>query len=251
MPECRVRGLKIYYRIAERESEEDTPVIFVHGAGGSSHGWTNQLKASIPGFWQVALDLPGHARSHGQGENRIEEYAKWITAFIQAMGFKECVLAGNSMGGAIVQMVALTRPELLRAVILVGTGARLKVDDELLRRSRQGQSFADYAYAPGTPLKVQLESGKEFELTAPEVRYHDFLACNEFDIMDRIHEIDKPALIICGQEDILTPVKYAQYLHEHLPESRLEIIPEAGHMVMWEQAQQVNRILRDFLMSLS
>ena len=242
--------VKIHYQISSSSLKGTLPVIFIHGSGASLHVWTNQLQLGIPGFCQLALDLPGHARSEGKGEEHIQDYVDWIVDFIQCLGFKQCILAGHSMGGAIAQLAALNKPELFRGVILVGTGARLRVAKDVLARARQGDSFAEYAYAPSTAPKLQQEAEKEFSLTSPGVRYHDFLACDRFDIMDRVQEIKPTALIICGKDDALTPVKYSQFLHEHLSDSRLEIIPEAGHMVMWEQAEAFNNILKDFLLSL-
>ncbi|MGM0424189.1 MAG: alpha/beta fold hydrolase [Thermodesulfobacteriota bacterium] len=250
MPECTVQGCKIHYQAADKSVAGNMPALFVHGAGGSLHVWANQLQPNIPGFCQIALDLPGHARSQGGGEEYVQDYVQWIIGFIQAMGFEQCVLAGHSMGGAITQMAALHNPELFRAIVLVGTGARLRVAEDVLHKAWQGDSFANYAYAPDTARQLQQEAEKEFGLTPPEIRYYDFLACDRFDIMDRVQEIQPETLVICGQEDRLTPVKYSQYLHQHLPSSRLEIVPGAGHMVMWEQADAFNQVLQDFLLAL-
>jgi pimeloyl-ACP methyl ester carboxylesterase len=224
-----------------------TPIIFIHGAGGSLHLWYNQLKMQLTGYCHVAVDLPGHARSEGRGHQEIQAYADLIADFIYNLGYTHPVLAGHSMGGAITQTVAVTHPKLLQAIILVGTGARLRVAPDVLTRARKGASFAEYAYAPQTSTSVKQEAEKEFGLTSPEVRYHDFLACDRFDLMERVQEIQIPTLIICGQEDKLTPIKYAMYLQEQMPNARLETIPQAGHMVMWEQPEACNRIIKDFL----
>ncbi len=250
MPEVTLGNCTLFYQISPHAGPDELPVLFIHGAGGSSHLWSNQLALHINGCFQLALDLPGHARSGGTGENSIQAYAQWVVDFIHELGCAQCVLAGHSMGGAITQTVALTNPDLLRAMILIGTGARLRVTEEVLVRAREGASFAEYAYAPQTPDSIRQEAEKEFSLTSPEVRYHEFVACDHFDCMQRISEIKTPTLILCGAQDQLTPVKYSQYLHQHLPDSRLEIIPQAGHMVMWEQAEACNRTIKDFLETL-
>jgi pimeloyl-ACP methyl ester carboxylesterase len=144
-------------------------------------------------------------------------------------------------------IAALSFPKLLQGIILVGTGARLRVAEDVLIRARKGASFAEYAYSSDTPVSVKREAEREFRLTSPEVRYHDFLACNNFDIMDQVHEIALPTLIICGQDDKLTPVKYSQFLHQKIPDSWLKTIPLAGHMVMWEQPEACNQAIQDFL----
>jgi pimeloyl-ACP methyl ester carboxylesterase len=82
------------------------------------------------------------------------------------------------------------------------------------------------------------------------VIYNDFLACNQFDIRNRLSEIKLPTLVVCGEEDQLTPVKYSKYLHEAVTGSRLVLIPRAGHMVMSEQPDPFNRALLSFLETL-
>ncbi len=67
--------------------------------------------------------------------------------------------------------------------------------------------------------------------------------------MDRLSAIGQPALVVVGEDDQMTPVKYARYLLDHLTGARLEIVPRAGHMVMLEQPAAVERILIDWLTS--
>ncbi|HPZ65628.1 MAG TPA: alpha/beta hydrolase, partial [Bacillota bacterium] len=75
----------------------------------------------------------------------------------------------------------------------------------------------------------------------------DFTACDRFDRLDRLPEIEAPTLIICGTEDRLTPVKYSRYLHQTIPRSQLVELEGAGHMVMLEAPEQVNRAIAVFL----
>ena len=250
MPELTVGSCRLFYRISPKADPDSLPVVCIHGAGGSSHVWHNQLSMPITGYAPMALDLPGHARSHGSGETSIQAYSKWIIDFLRQLGCGQSVLVGHSMGGAITLDVALTEPDMLKAIILVGTGARLRVTQEVLDQARKGASLTEYAYTPETPLSVIQEAEKEFDLTSPDIRYNDFVACDGFDAMQRLSDIQCPALVICGEQDRLTPVKYSQYLHRHIPGSRLEIIPQAGHMVMWEQAGACNRAIQDFVAKL-
>jgi pimeloyl-ACP methyl ester carboxylesterase len=67
------------------------------------------------------------------------------------------------------------------------------------------------------------------------------------DIMDRAEAIPGPALIVCGEDDWLTPVKHSRFLHQRIPGSELRVIEDAGHMVMWEQPREVNEHIREFL----
>lgn len=245
-------NLNISYAVGGEPAPDKTAVVYVHGAGGTHHVWRHQLGLDVPGFYQVAVELPGHGRSAGHGCTTIGEYRDFLRDFIAAAGLGRVVLAGHSMGGAIAMDFALNYPELLRGLVLVGTGARLRVAPFVLEMVQKGeaQALARYAYAPGTDPALVAEAEEEFGLTPAGVRYNDFLACDRFDVMGRLGEIRTPTLILCGEEDVLTPVKYSRYLEANIPGARLVTIPAAGHMVMWEQPGAVNRALAEFLAGL-
>jgi len=250
MPEAIVVGnLSIGCDVGGKPAPEKTAVVFVHGAGRTRHVWRHQLGLDVPGFYQVAVDLPGHGRSAGHGYATIAEYRDFLRDFLAAVGLGRVVIAGHSMGGAIALDLALKYPELLRGLVLVGTGARLRVAPFVLEAVRKGEARAlgKYSYAPGTDPALVAEAEKEFDLMSKEVRYKDFLACDRFDVMGRLGEIRTPTLILCGEEDVLTPVKYARYLEGNIPGARMVTVSAAGHMVMWEQAEAVNRALVEFL----
>ncbi|MCJ7569410.1 MAG: alpha/beta hydrolase, partial [Anaerolineales bacterium] len=84
----------------------------------------------------------------------------------------------------------------------------------------------------------------------PEVIHGDFTACNQFDICDHLPEIRVPSLILCGEQDRLTPLKYARHLNEQIPDSTLVLIEGAGHMVMLERPLEVAEVVEHFLASL-
>jgi pimeloyl-ACP methyl ester carboxylesterase len=85
--------------------------------------------------------------------------------------------------------------------------------------------------------------------TGPSVLRGDFLACDRFDIMDRLGGMGVPVLVVGGLADRLTPIKYSRYLVEQIPEARLVTVEGAGHMVMLEQPQQVAGAVREFVMT--
>jgi pimeloyl-ACP methyl ester carboxylesterase len=83
--------------------------------------------------------------------------------------------------------------------------------------------------------------------TPPAVLHGDFLACDQFDVLPRLGEILSPTLVICGEEDQLTPLKYSRFLAEAIPDARLEKVPKAGHMVMLEQPAAVTTAVKSFM----
>ncbi len=251
MPFVQVLGKKIHY-VGDVGVEGDAPLLFVHGAGGTHENWLNQLRGLSGRYPALAVDLPGHGRSEGDGFRSIEAYRDFVKEFLDALGLRQAVLVGHSMGGAIALSFALLYPTRLAALVLVGTGARLKVHPrvfEALRgdRNEAAHLLVGWAYAENAPPELIRQGEAKWLEASPAVVEGDFLACNAFDLMDEVEKIRLPTLILCGAEDRLTPVKYAEYLHQKIRGSRLLLVPGAGHMVMIERPEEMNRALDAFL----
>jgi len=232
------------------------PVVFVHGAGGTRGVWARLgHHLARKGRRSLALDLPGHGGSEGPGCGRIEAYAGWALRFLEARGLRRPVLAGHSMGGGIALACALAAPGGLGGLILLGTGARLRVLDSILQGIRTDfektvDAIVGYAFAPGAPPAMAEESRRELRACPPEVLEGDFRACDAFDVMERLGEISLPTLVLCGEDDALTPPKYARFLAGRIPRARLEPIAGAGHMLMLERVAPVGEAIAAFLDSL-
>jgi len=197
----------------------------------------------------MAVDLPGHGRSEGNPYTTVSEYRDFILSLLDTLSLRCVYLGGHSLGGAITLDFALHYPDRVAGLVLVGTGARLRVTRSILEPLRKGQMVPDlvkWAYAPAVNLDLLQLAQREWAKVPPSTFLADFTACDQWDVMDRLGEIRHPALIICGSEDRLTPIKYSQYLFQHIPDAQLKIVPDAGHMVMIEQPDLVNRIMIDY-----
>jgi pimeloyl-ACP methyl ester carboxylesterase len=224
--------------------------VFVHGAGGSSAFW-DLVRPAFPGAW--CPDLPGHAAGRPRRANEpappdepgrasIEEYADWLMAQVAAQGWPAVALVGHSMGGAIAQVVGLRRPPWLRALVLSGTGARLRVAPEFLELlERDPDAAVDWVIERNfaTPPNGYRREGIRRQLARipPAVRLADYRACNAFNVMAQVanRELHAPALVLCGAEDRQTPPKYSTYLAEHIRGAILAYVPDAGHFAPVEQ----------------
>jgi pimeloyl-ACP methyl ester carboxylesterase len=228
-------------------------VLFIHGAGGSSKSWfyqTENLKTSM----EVALiDLSGHGNaSDSEGYVSIDEQRNSIYRVLKTSGIEKCYIAGHSMGGAIAIFCALAFPEMLKGLVLAGTGARLKVFPEILEgikkdKEKTLRNVISFAFAKNSPETLKESGFQEMMKCRAEVIYNDFFACDQFNVMETVKSINIPALIICGSEDALTPVKYSQYLNENIKGSELVVIEGAGHMVMLEKPGEVNKAIMGFV----
>jgi len=253
MPIFRMGEKGISYWAGRKDlSERRGIILFIHGAGGGQYTWAFQKGFFEKQFSPVIIELPGHGESEGEGEDEIGKYAEHVHAFLRAMALHEVFLVGHSMGGAITQTLALTHPEIIKGIVLVGTGARLKVFPMILNGIKTNfketvQKIVQFAYSRKTPSEFIERGVNDMMRCQPEVLYGDFLACDRFDFMNEVDKIDLPALILCGDEDELTPVKYSQLLHNRIKGSKLEILPNAGHMAMMEASEAFNQKVGEFI----
>ena len=223
-------------------------LVFVHGAGGSSMSFYYQLRHFRN---SKAIDLPGHP--FGKPCTSIEGYVEWVRGFNTARRYKDIVLCGHSMGGAITQLYALRYPDELKGIILIGTGAKLRVHPDYMDRcANPGENNADWMeaqkdYYKGVGQDIYDVLLKRAGEVGPEVELNDFKACDQFDIMQEVQGISLPTQIVCGSEDVMTPVKYSDYLTDKIKGARKEIIPGGSHYVQLQKYQQVNEQIERFL----
>jgi pimeloyl-ACP methyl ester carboxylesterase len=251
MPYLTVQGVSAHF-VQRRPVPAGQPVVvFIHGAGGSHQHWLYQVRDLLSAS-TTAVDLPGHGRSEGAGRDSIESYGDWIVAFLDESRVERAVLVGHSMGGAIALDVALRYPFCVAGLGLVASGARLRVAPAILEVIRTEPEAAvaligDWAYGPkASPDLVRL-GRRQMSATPPEVLYGDFLACDGFNVIGRLGEIEVPAHVMCGTQDRLTPPKYATYLRDHISGATLSMIDGAGHMVMIEDPVAVVKALASLL----
>jgi len=244
------------YQRKQRESASDRNLLFIHGAGGNHRFWAHQFRA-LEGVNAYALDLPGHGCSEGRGCKTIAAYRDFLSSFLEALALEKAILVGHSMGGAIALDFALRHPSRSdklspQGLILVGTGARLRVAPAILSGILADFDAAvdlicEWSYGPDAPEKLVRQGRRQMRQTPREVLHRDFAACDAFDVMADLNRINCPTLVICGTQDKLTPPKYSAYLRDHIPGSELVLMEGAGHMVMLEKPEEVTRAMEGFI----
>lgn len=248
----------IYYHIYEGGEEgQRPPVVLIHGAGGNHLSWPSEVRR-LPGYQVYSIDLPGHGRSGGRGQQSIIAYSQSVLEWLEAVGLHRAVFIGHSMGSAIALQLAIEHSQHVLALGLIGGGARLRVAAELIESTASSTTFHNAidaiianSFSPETPAGITDAVTKRMAENRPSVLHADFLACDAFDETERAAEIVQPTLVIVGSEDRMTPVRYSQFLTSALPNARLEIIPGAGHMVMLERPQAVAGVIKPFLDEIS
>jgi pimeloyl-ACP methyl ester carboxylesterase len=227
------------------------PCVFIHGAGGSSASWyfQRELQSSME---VIALDLPGHGNSPGPAPASVEGFRDAVREALLSLGLEKCYLAGHSMGGAIAMSLALSYPEAVKGLILIGTGAKLKVMPEFLEgivkdKENTVRSIIELAFGRNTPPSVKEEGFREMMKCDAQTIFNDYYACDHFDVMASLGEITVPTLILCALSDVLTPPKYSEFLNWKIKGSQIELIQGAGHLMMIEKPAEVNKAIRGFV----
>ena len=249
----RLRELNIGFEAGSEDFRNDLPsLVMIHGAGGSSIVWKPQTHLLRDKCNTFALDLPGHGKTGGKSRSEISEYAQWLTAILEKAFDKQPYLMGHSMGGAIVLAATLSNPELVKGIILVGTGPRLQVAPMFLDGLKNDfekvvENLIGYAYAPDAMKTLVREGINLMKQTGGQVVHADFSACDRFDLQNEVSQISAPCLILCGEQDKLTPPALSEKLNGLIKNSTLKLLPSAGHMVMIENYQLLNEYVTEFI----
>ena len=251
------------------------PLVFVHGLSGSWQNWLEQLPEFSRDHRCIAVDLPGFGESPmPRDEISIKGYGEWLDRLFDEIDIDGAAVVGNSMGGFIGLEAALSIPHRVERLVLVsaaGITIEKQRNETLLRLAERGENLAQYATAhvvAQADWLVRRPRGRRllmwFVAAHPE-KLHPALvheqaqgagkpgflpaldALTNYPIRDRLPEIEAPTLIVWGDKDILVPVKDAYAFDELIPDSRLIVYEDIGHVAMLETPERFNADLRAFL----
>ena len=237
-----------------------TTFMLIHGAAYSHELWRRQLPVLSKSSRIVAIDLPGHGGSDRFPSHQrisVQAYAEHVHSVLSKLKSQSTVLVGHSMGGAISMRCCLDHPEDIKGLALVGTGAKLGVSPAILEGLSSNfeqtvkEAVGGWSFSKSTERRLVEEGVKEMLKCEPDIALADFKACNEFDIRDSVSGISVPTIIVVGDEDKLTPVKWSEFLRSKIFGSEIRIIKAAGHMVMLEKHKEVNDAIESLMTKLA
>jgi pimeloyl-ACP methyl ester carboxylesterase len=248
--------IKFDTEIIQPETKNFPFLVFIHGAGGDKSQWEFQRDFfTNKKFGIITISLPGHGDSSPSKEVSIRSYATNLKEFLSKNGIKKFILVGHSMGGAITLQFSVDFPDFQpMMVVLVGTGAKLNVAPvffDLIQSdfNKAIKMMTDFSYSDKAELAIKEKNAKIITDNGSRVLLGDLEACRQFDIREDLTKIEVPALIICGEEDQMTPLKYSQYLRDNIEDSQLFIFPDVGHFPFLEIPNQVNDIIFQTIIS--
>ncbi|MCO6445401.1 MAG: alpha/beta fold hydrolase [Anaerolineae bacterium] len=229
--------------LADHRRDGRPVVVLVHGAGGTHLDWPRAVRQ----VGCLAVDLNGHYKSAGDGHADMAGHADDLAALLDALGIDRAIVCGHSMGGAVALTFAIQHPDRMLGMALISTGARLRVNPEILRRAEHDPDsldafLLDYLWA-GDP-------SKRGPRQRPAVVARDYLAANAFDARPWLDAIRMPTLVLCGTADRMTPPKLSEAIATAIPGAELHLIEGAGHMLQLERPTAVAEYLTGWVATL-
>jgi pimeloyl-ACP methyl ester carboxylesterase len=230
-------------------------LVFIHGSGADHTNWIEQYTPLKNGFNIAAIDLPGHGRSEGPGEQAVAAYVEWVKKTLDGLGIVNPILIGHSLGAAICLSFVIRYGTAAAAVVPVGGGVKMPVNPMILEGLQQDPAAVIGLAAKFSVAKQNRErfSGllmESLSLVDPGIIHGDFSACSGLDITEAVAGIRIPTLVICGAEDKMTPPSLSRFIGERIPGAKLALIEGAGHLVMMENPEAFNETLTAFVNSL-
>ena len=234
--------------------DPDRPtLVFIHGSGQEGRFWQAQIDGLTRVANTIAVDLPGHGNSDGDGFRRVSDFARSVMGLIDDIDAPAPIPCGLSLGGAIALDLLIYHGDRLKAGILANTGARLKVLPAIIETVQADYDthltgLVKFAVAPANQADEEVCRQVRATSTAgPVVTADDFRACDAFDAMDRVSAINLPVLVLSAVHDTLTPVKYADWMTANIDGARHVTIHDAGHMSPIEQPEAFNQAIMRFV----
>lgn len=239
---------------AEASGGDGTPIIFLHGVGSDKSVWRSQVDHFGSSRRAVAFDYPGYGESDFLSDATRDDFAAAIVAAMDALDIEKAHLCGLSLGGVVAIAMHSSAPERCASLIIADSFAV----------HPQGQAIHDRSIAASSDMRGLAEAriGALMALADPAVRAEVIDTMARIDPgayrlgaravwlanqAERAEAIRVPTLIICGDEDAITPPALSEELVKLIPGSQLETIQGASHLANVDKPEEFNLLLDSFL----
>jgi pimeloyl-ACP methyl ester carboxylesterase len=229
------------------------PVVLLHGMLGDLSNWVDAVRSlSDSGYRVLAPIIPVYG--FPLSETGVPRLTEHVHGFIETMGLESTILVGNSLGGHIALLYALSHRDHVDALVLSGSSGIyettmgttfFKRQDREFIKERTEMTFYDPAHATEELVDEM------FDIVNDRPRALRLLkiarSADEETVTERLSQLDMDTLLIWGQDDIITPPDVAEEFRDRMPNARLHFIDKCGHAPMIEQPETFNELTLDFL----
>jgi pimeloyl-ACP methyl ester carboxylesterase len=228
-------------------------VLFTHGYQASRRMWEPQRPALEPSYRMITWDLRGHGESGIDDDPSRYSHELLVgdmLALLQHLGAERAVLVGHSLGGFASLRFYLDHPEMVRALVLFGSGPGYRDPEARAKWNEMAERFAGGMEKRGLELLqragAEVSSAVHRSARALAHAARGMLAQRDSRVMDAIAGIAVPTLVIVGSEDRQF-LGSSQYMARKIPGARLEVVEGGGHAANMEEPDAFNAALLRFL----
>ena len=231
-------------------------ILLMHGSGLSHIVWSLHEQFYVSqGFNVLSVDIPGHGNSEGPSLKSIEEISDWIRSLMRTLDILKITIIGHSQGSLVGIDFASRYPDLISKLVLVAGSYKMPVNQDLIDLAEAGDEKAillmmkwgyegSKAFIGGNPVKKIIKSSRDII----EILAVDLNACNNYKNGEKsLEKINCSTLCIFGDLDKMVPVKAGTKMSERIKNSEAKIISNCGHMIIFEKAFEMRKIVKDFL----
>ena len=231
-------------------------ILLMHGSGLTHIVWSlHEQFYATQGYNVLSVDLPGHGNSEGPSLKSIEEISDWIKSLMNVLDINKLIIIGHSQGSLVGIDFAARYPNLINGLVLVAGSYKMPVNQDLINYAEAGDEKAvllmmkwgyegSKAFIGGNPVKKIINSSREIR----EVLAVDLNACNNYKGgKESLEKINCPTLCIFGDLDKMVPLEVGNKMASMIKNSEKKIINNCGHMIIFEKAFEMRKIVKEFL----
>ena len=236
--------------------KEKPSILLMHGSGLTHIVWSLHEQFYVnQGYNVLSVDLPGHGNSEGPSLKSIEEISDWIKSLMNVLDIKKLIIIGHSQGSLVGIDFAARYPNLINSLVLVAGSYKMPVNQDLINYAEAGDEKAvllmmkwgyegSKAFIGGNPVKKIINSSREIR----EVLAVDLNACNNYKGgKESLGKINCSTLCIFGDLDKMVPLEVGNKMSSMIKNAEKKVINNCGHMIIFERAFEMRKIVKEFL----
>ena len=230
-------------------------VLLMHGSGLTHIVWSlHEQFYAFQGFNILSVDLPGHGNSEGPSLKSIEEISDWVKSLMNVLDIKKIIIIGHSQGSLVGIDFASRYPNLINDLVLVAGSYKMPVNQDLIDYAEAGDEKVillmmkwgyegSKAFIGGNPVKKIINSSREIR----EVLAVDLNACNNYKGgKESLEKINCQTLCIFGDLDKMISLEVGNKMVSMIKNSEKKIINNCGHMIIFEKALEMRKLVKEF-----
>lgn len=261
-----------------KEGKGQQTLIFLHGLSSNGDAWSKNIEDLKENYTCIALDLPGYGRSYKVATEFTPTYfSKVLKEFVDAQKIRNFVLVGHSMGGQAAMKFTHLYPDYVSKLVLIAPAG---IEEFTTAEAETLKNFTTQKHVMAT-TDEQIKKNYEFNFyqmpNDVDKMINDRIAIRQTEdfadhalaieksvkgmlddkVIDDIKTIEKPTLLVFGEEDRLIPNRFlhptlsiqnvAESASKLFKKSEVKMLPNSGHFVQFEKPKEVNEYIIEFI----